>query len=83
MPDLTPEQRGSKMKFTFVRDVTLNDWPALPRAFKTGETVFKLEASDYGCAADDLRMGGIKTIACTFDPGGEYPFFTIPVDYLA
>lgn len=68
------------MKFTLSQDLTPSQWPALPRAFKTGEVLHKFTGHDYGCARDDMMYGGHETIACSLD--GETPFFTVPVKYL-
>lgn len=67
-------------KYTFATDCGLDDWVALPRQFKKGETVLRFEGHDYGCARDDMVMGGIATISCSLD--GNVPFFTVPVRLL-
>jgi hypothetical protein len=46
---------------------------------EVGATVYRFEMPDYGCAADDTRLLGFEHVAVTFDPDGDYPFFTIPL----
>lgn len=49
---------------------------------EVGATVYRCKGWDYGCANDDTRRLGITHISVTLDPGGDYPFFTIPVEDL-
>jgi hypothetical protein len=67
----------AKIKYKFIRDVTPEDWYALPKAFKASEKVFEFIGHDYGCCRDDMMYGGVETIACCLDPAG--PFFTVRV----
>jgi hypothetical protein len=68
------------MKYVFARDVTPEDWSALPRSFKAGETIHRFSGHDYGCARDDMQHLGVSTISCSVD--GGVPFFTVPADML-
>lgn len=45
---------------------------------KKGATVFACAKHDYGCASDDTRITGVHHVSVTKDPGGDYPFFTVP-----
>ena len=67
-------------RYRFTRDVRCDEWPALPRDFAVGEVIHRYTGCDYGCAADDLRFGGVETVACSLD--GGTPFFTVPVSLL-
>lgn len=43
-----------------------------------GSIVYPLLRSDYGTSRDDTRLLGQECIAVTKDPGGDYPFCTVP-----
>jgi hypothetical protein len=66
--------------FKIVRDVGPDDWSALPREFKAGETVYKYSGHDYGLARDDFLICKRSVISCSLD--GGIPFFTVPVEFL-
>jgi hypothetical protein len=67
------------MIYRFTRPLTPAEWSALPRAFAAGETITRYAFYDFGCADDDLRLGGIESVSCTLD--GK-TFFTVPLDAL-
>ena len=74
--------------YVFVRDVTPQDWVALPRVFKAGEKVSRSHDM-FGLCRDDARMGGVSTVPCTtgdmvvFQDGSKSEkMFTVPVDML-
>ena len=45
--------------------------------------VYELVHSDYGSANTDTCATGIRHVSVTLDPTGNYPFFTIPHNYIA
>lgn len=69
------------MKFRFARDVSRDEWRALPRDFKAGETIYRFDGHDYGCARDDMMYGKQETISCC-EIVSMNPFFTVPVHML-
>lgn len=50
---------------------------------RAGDNVYRLAGTDYGCASDDTAILGVHHISVTNDPGGGYPFFTVPSADLA
>lgn len=66
--------------YSFARDVAVDDWRALPRAFKKGETIHRFTGYDYGVARDDAMLLGVEVISCSIT--GGTPFFTVPTDML-
>jgi hypothetical protein len=68
------------MKYVFAQNAGPEDWVALPRQFKQGDTVHRFTGYDYGCARDDMQYAGVSSIACTLD--GNPPFFTVPAKFL-
>ncbi len=64
------------MKYRMLADSTLE-----PKATR-GTTVFSIRSHDYGLANDDARATGRHHTSVTLDPGGGYPFFTVPTDEL-
>lgn len=68
--------------YIIAQDITKEDWRAVPRTMLAGETVYRCEKHDYGCARDDLVYGDRSTISCSENADGDYPFFTIPVEFL-
>lgn len=50
------------------------------RPTTAGDIVYKCTRGDYGAAAQDSRMSGIRYISVTFERDGNYPFFTIARD---
>lgn len=67
--------------YTFAEDIGPQQWRALPREFKKGESVFRYSGYDYGCARDDYRYGDTHSITCC-EKEGKTPFFTVPVTAL-
>lgn len=65
--------------YTFARDVTPEDWSALPRAFVKGESITRFRGHTYGLDRDDMVYLGVETIPCASGPEG---FFTVPVEML-
>jgi hypothetical protein len=47
-----------------------------------GDIVYDLGHHDYGCASDDTRYTGMEFVSVTYEPTGQYPFFTIPKEAL-
>lgn len=68
--------------FKLNRDATIKQWRALPHDFKKGDVIYVCMKCDYGCASDDYRFGGVDSISCTESPEGDYPFFTVPREWL-
>lgn len=48
-----------------------------------GAIVYKLMKHDFGLARDDTNMTGMEHVSVTLNRDGDYPSFTIPVDYLS
>lgn len=59
-------------KYRMLRDAT-TDATAV-----AGSIVYGCAKYDYGLASDDTRMTGIQHVSVTFNPDGDYPFFTVP-----
>lgn len=66
--------------YSFNRDVSPEDWKAIPREFKAGETVTRFTGYTYGLERDDMRYLDTETIAVVAD--GSEAFFTCPVALL-
>jgi hypothetical protein len=49
---------------------------------KVGDVVYRAAKPDYGCASDDEHHWKMPFLSVTFDRGGDYPFFTIPLHNL-
>lgn len=64
------------MAYKLLRDSKLE-----PTA-KAGTLVYDCAGYDYGTANDDTRMTGVVHKSVTLDPGGDYPFFTVPASDL-
>lgn len=65
----------------FRRNCGPDDWSPLPHRFEAGDIVYRYPGYDYGCSADDLRLGGVRTVACC-EREDEGPFFTVPINWL-
>lgn len=68
--------------FIFRRDVTKDEWSALPRAFKRGDKIARFHGHTYGLDRDDAMYGGRETIPCYLLETGDSIFFTVPVEFL-
>lgn len=47
-----------------------------------GSIVYECSKNNYGLVSDDERATGVKHIAVTENPDGDYPFITAPVSIL-
>jgi hypothetical protein len=47
-----------------------------------GTIVYECGFYDYGLSSDDSRVTGIPHQSVTLSPTGDYPFFTVPQQYL-
>lgn len=59
-------------RYIMLRDSTIDP------SVKAGDTVYRCMNYDYGLAADDTAMTGVKHISVTLSPTGDYPYFTVP-----
>ncbi len=59
-------------RYRMLRDSTLE-----PKAV-AGTIVYAASGYDYGMAAIDAHLTGEPHVSVTLDPGGAYPFFTVP-----
>ena len=67
--------------YAFNKDVSPEEWCALPRQFKKGEKVYRFHGHTYGLDRDDMMYLHEETVPCTLEPGGT-TFFTVPVRLL-
>jgi len=59
------------------RYIMLKDSTIEP-SVKAGQVVYRCMKYDYGLAADDTALTGVKHISVVLNPDGDYPYFTVP-----
>ena len=63
------------------RTITRTDRASKP--VELGQTVYLFERHTFGIPEDDYQHTGIRHVAVTLSPRGEYPFFTLPEEDLS